>query len=33
MSEIRELPDETDWISDGDATSKKIWSYNQDLDI
>ena len=32
MSQIRDLPDETDWIADG-AEGKKLKTYNEDLEI
>jgi len=32
MSQIKDLPDETDWIADGDD-AKKIRTYNEDLEI
>ena len=32
MSQIRDLPDETDWIADG-AAGEKIKTYNEDLEI
>ena len=33
MAQIRDLPDETDWIADGEEASRKLATYNEDLEI
>jgi hypothetical protein len=33
VSQIKDLPDETDWLDDNPEDMKKIKSYNEDLEI